>query len=71
MGSPLHPSLANAFYEQIWLNDCPDEFKSVYYKRYVDDIFLLFRSLHHLKKFNEYLGASLLGNMLTGNGIII
>ena len=45
MGSPLGPSLANAFlahYEQIWLNDCPDEFKPVYYKRYVDDIFVLF-----------------------------
>ena len=60
MGSPLGPSLANAFlahYEQIWLNDCPDEFKRVYYKKYVDDIFVLFRSSHHLEKFNEYLNT--------------
>ena len=60
MGSPLGPSLANAFlahYEQIWLDDCPDEFKPVYYKRYVDDIFVLFRSPHHLEKFNEYLNT--------------
>ena len=60
MGSPLGPSLANAFlahYEQIWLNDCPDEFKPVYYKRYVDDIFVLFQSPHHLEKFNEYLNT--------------
>ena len=45
MGSPLGPSLANAFlahYEQVWLDDCPVEFKPVYYKRYVDDIFVLF-----------------------------
>ena len=45
MSSPLGHSLANAFlahYEQIWLNDCPDEFNPVYYKRYVDDIFVLF-----------------------------
>ena len=58
MGSPLRPSLANTFLahnEQIWLNDCPDEFKPVYYKRYVDDIFVLFRSPHHLENFNEYL----------------
>ena len=44
MDSPLGPSLANAFlanYEQIWFNDCPDEVKPVYYKRYVDDIFVL------------------------------
>ena len=58
MGSPLGPSLANDFlahYEQIWLNDCPDEFKPVYYKRCADDIFVLFRSPHHHEKFNEYL----------------
>ena len=56
MGSPLGPSLANAFlahYEQIWLNDCPDEFKPVYYKRYVDDIFVLFWSPHRLEKFSK------------------
>ena len=60
MGFPLIPSLANAFlehYEQIWLNYCPHEFKPVYDKRYVDDIFVLFRSPHHLKKFNEYLNT--------------
>ena len=60
MGSPLGPSLASTFlahYEQIWLNDCPNEFKPVYYKRYVDDIFVLFRSPHHLEKFNEYLNT--------------
>ena len=60
MDSPLGPSLANAFlahYEQVWLDDCPDEFKPVYYKRYVDDIFVLFRSPHHLEKFNEYLNT--------------
>ena len=51
MASHLGPSLANAFlayYELIWLNDCPDEFIPVYYKRYVDDIFALFRSPDHL-----------------------
>ena len=56
----MGPSLAKSFlahYEQIWLNDCPDEFKSVYYKRYVDDIFVLFQSPHHLEKFNEYLNT--------------
>ena len=60
MGSPLGPSLANtflAYYEQIWLNDCPNEFKPVYYKRYVDDIFVLFQSPHHLEKFNKYLNT--------------
>ena len=53
IGSPLGPSLPKAFlahYEQIWLNDCPDKFK-----RYVEDIFVLSRSPHHLEKFNRTL----------------
>ena len=52
------PSLAYAFlahHKQIWLNDWSDEFKPVYYKRFGDDIFVLFRSPYHLEKFNEYL----------------
>ena len=55
MGCPLGPGLANAFlahYEQIWLNDRAHEFKPVYYKRYVNDVFVLFRSPHHLQKLN-------------------
>ena len=46
----------NTHYEQIWLNDFPGEFKPVYYKRYVDDKFALFR-FRHLEKFNEYLNT--------------
>ena len=60
MGSPLGPTLANAFlcfHEQIWLNECPDEFKPAYYRRYVDDIFVLFRSPDHLEKFKNYLSS--------------
>ena len=43
MGPPLGPSLANAFlahYEQIWLNDCLEEFKHVHYKTWM--IYLLY-----------------------------
>ena len=44
MGSPLGPALANIFLryqETTWLKDCPKSFKPVYYKRYVDDFFVL------------------------------
>ena len=41
----------------LCLHDCPDEVKPVYYKRYVDDIFVQFRSPQHLEKFNEYLNT--------------
>ena len=47
MGSPLGPDLTNAFlshYERTWLDDCPVEFKPVFYKRYVDDVFVLLSS---------------------------
>ena len=58
MGSPLGPFLANAFfcfYEKNWIKQCPDKFKPVYYRRYVDDIFVLFKSRDHLIKFRDYL----------------
>ena len=54
MRSPLGPTLANAFlcfHEQVWLNYCPYEFKPVYYRRYVDDILVLFRSPDYLEIF--------------------
>ena len=57
MGSPLGPTMASvflSFYEFKWLEQCPKEFKQVYYKRYVDDIFVLFESAEHLSKFRDY-----------------
>ena len=51
MGSRLGPSLANAFlahHEQNWLDNCPLEYRPLYYQRYVDDIFVLFISSDHL-----------------------
>ena len=60
MGSPLGPSLANeflCFHEQLWLSDCPEDFQPVYCRRYVDDIFALFRSSDHLEKFTNYLNS--------------
>ena len=54
MVSPLEPNLANIFLsylEQIWLKNCPCEFKLSIYKRYVDDTFLLFRSKDHIERF--------------------
>ena len=60
MGSPLGPSLANAFlshYEKNWLNNCPQGFKPVFYRRYVDDIFLFFKSIDHLKYFQDFLNS--------------
>ena len=52
MGCPIGPTLANAFlcfYERKWLEECPSEFKPAFYRRYVDDIFALFKSTDHLK----------------------
>ena len=60
MRPPLDPVLANAFlcfHEQIWLNECLDEFKPIYYRRYVEDISVLFLSLDHLEKIKNYLNS--------------
>ena len=60
MGSPLGPTPAKAIlchYERKWLNECPSQFKPVVYKRYVDDVFVLFKSKEHLKLFVNYMNS--------------
>ena len=58
MGSPLGPSLANAFLTHSdWLDSSPLEYRPLYYRRYVDDIFVLFKSSDHLKRFQSYLNS--------------
>ena len=45
MGSPVGPLLANLLlvcYEYKLLENCPLRFRSKYYRRYVDGIFLMF-----------------------------
>ena len=60
MGNPLGPTLANAFiaYHKVkWLNDCPEVFKSLVYRRYVDDTFLIFKSPSHVPLVLKYLNS--------------
>ena len=60
MGLPCAPTLANLFlshHESIWLNNCPLDFKPVFYNRYVDDTFLLFKNYEHIDLFLNYLNA--------------
>ena len=60
MGSPLGPTLANLFlvyYESKWLENCPQQFKQQFYRRYVDDIFVMFKKRDHLKKFLRYINS--------------
>ena len=38
-------------YEEEWLDSCPVEFTPKLYKRYVDDIFVMFQSRDHVKRF--------------------
>ena len=52
MGSLLGPTFANlflAYYEHIWIENCPLQFKPKRYHRYVDDIFLMFDKKDHVK----------------------
>ena len=56
----LGPTLANAFLvfqEKNCIERCPLEYTSFNYRKYVDDIFVLFNSLEHLKLFQSYLNS--------------
>ena len=58
MVSPLSSTLANAFlchYGKEWLNSCPGKFNPKIHKRYVDEIFAMFQSMDHVKKFVDYM----------------
>ena len=44
-------------FESKWLQDCPNNFKPVFYRRYVDDTFVLFSSPDHADEFKEYLSS--------------
>ena len=60
MDSPLGSTLANAFlvyHQKSWLKNCSLEYRPLYYRRYVDDIFVLFDSAEHLKRFHSYLNS--------------
>ena len=60
MGLPLGPTFANIFmcyHESKWLNDCPVDFRPVFYQRYIDDTFLLFNDKHHASLFLNYLNC--------------
>ena len=44
-------------HEENWLNKCPIKFKPSFYRRYVDDIFVLFESSESADSFREYMSS--------------
>ena len=59
-GSPMGPTLAKAFlchYRKEWLDNCLIHFKPMIYKRYIDNIFILFPSKEHLQLFVDYVSV--------------
>ena len=46
-----------SFYEMKWIQQYPNVFKSVFHRRYVDDIFVLSKSAEHISKSHVYLNT--------------
>ena len=60
MGGCISPTLAEIFldhHERRWLEDCPVNFKPMFYRRYVDDCFLLFQTESAADSFLSYLNG--------------
>ena len=60
MGSPLGPTLANIFmchYEKEWLEQCSSLHKPYFYRRYVDDTFVLFDDVNKANLFLNFLNS--------------
>ena len=61
MESSLETSLANAFschHETKWLNNCLEKLKPLFYKSYVDGIFVLFKRPEHVKPFVDSMNST-------------
>ena len=46
------------YHESNWLKHLPKDFKPVYYKRHVDDIYVLFNKLEHAQLFLEFINKN-------------
>ena len=60
MWSHIRQTLENAFlchYEKEWLEIFPIEFKPKLYKRYVDDISVMFQFRDHVEEFVDYMNT--------------
>ena len=51
---PLLDIISLSHHEENWLNKCPTEFKPNFYRRYFDDIFVLFKSPESAHLFHKY-----------------
>ena len=60
MGNPLAPTIAKIFLfnlEEMILNNCPKEFKPLYYRRLLDDIFAVFKEKLHGEQMFDFINA--------------
>ena len=60
MGLPAAPTFSNIFmsyHEKKILNSCPTAFAPVFYRRYVDDTFVLFRNKQHAQLFFDHINS--------------
>ena len=60
MGSALTPVTANIFlnsFETKYLSECPAECRPFYYRRYLDDTFILFNNFNQATNFYNYFNS--------------
>ena len=60
MGAPSSPTVANIFLNYLqtkYLAECPDNFKPQFYRRYLDDTFLIFNNEQQAKQFFNFINS--------------
>ena len=58
MGGSISPTLANIFlchHEENWIDNYPPEVKPIFYRRYVDNTFVLINNPLQIQQFLQYL----------------
>jgi hypothetical protein len=46
-----------SYHEKSWFSDCPSNFKPLFFRRYVDDCFLILQSRDHVLPFRVWIHA--------------
>ena len=60
MGLPFAPTFASifiTFHEQRWLEECLSQFALLFYRRYVDDTFVIFKEEAHATSFFKFINS--------------
>ena len=63
---PIFADIFLGYYENEWLINCPNDFKPLFDRRYIDDTFAVFREITHFTGFFNYINNKYKSHIRSG-----